>query len=420
MNLFQKLKADELLRHASILFSGMMVVHVCNVLFQMAVSRSIPKEEYVLLSAFLSVLAMIQRPLGTLGTGLSHYSSILRREDRVGDVKRLLRKWLLLAGIPALLLGLGVLLASRELADFFHLNRVEPVVVTGFILPALFVIPVLAGTIQGLQMFRWSATANICNALVRLSCGSAFVWLLYPACGWALLGHGLGIYAGASALLLGLFLALHGRPGSQAPLPSLREYLFQSFLILASYAVLMNADVVLVKHFLPGDTEFAYAATLGRLVVFLPGAIVGSMFPKVASKGAGTSEQRAVFLRSLRLTLLCVGVAVAGCFLFSGLLARILFGIRDVSDGLQLRISQMALVMGISASLNVLVQYLVAQRRFLPAFSVVGFALLYQAGAALYHAGTGQIVLIAGLCNGGAFLCCLVMLFNPMRTRRVK
>ena len=39
-----------------------------------------------------------------------------------------------------------------------------------------------------------------------------------------------------------------------------------------AFAVLMNADAVLVKHYLPDNTEFAYAATLGRIAAFLPAA----------------------------------------------------------------------------------------------------------------------------------------------------
>ena len=83
---------DELLRHSTILFSAMMAVHVCNVVFQMAVGRALSKEEYTLLAAFLGLLAMIQRPLATLGIAVSHYSSLLQQDDRIGDVKRLLQK----------------------------------------------------------------------------------------------------------------------------------------------------------------------------------------------------------------------------------------------------------------------------------------------------------------------------------------
>lgn len=410
MRLLDKFKADDLLKHAAILFSGMAVVHVCNILFQMAVGRVLPKEEYVLLAAFLSVVAMIQRPLGTLGISLSHYSSILHQEGRTGDVKRLLKKWLLLISVPALICSGIVLVFNDWFAAFFHLDRLAPVLILGAVLPALFLIPVLSGSTQGLQAFKWNAGASISNAMTRLFLGGGFVWFLYPACGWAMLGHGLGLYVLCAVLFVGLMLSLHSTEKTTEKLPSMRIYLMQNVLIQAGFVVLMTSDVVLVKHYFPADTEFAYAATLGRLVIFLPGAIVASMFPKVASKGSGSKEQYSIFIRSFKITALLVAVAVVGCFLFSGLLVHILFGIADASDYLRQMVGLMALVMGLSALLNVIMQFFVAQRRFVPASSVLLFAVVYIVGTFFFHSETNQIILISGICNGGALLCCLVAL----------
>lgn len=403
MNILSKLKSNDLLRHSALLFSAMMVVHICNVVFQMVVGRAL-KNEYALLAAFLGVLAIIQRPLSTLATGVSHYSSLLKQDDRIGDIKRLLHKWLLLTGIPSLILGIAVVAFNHVVADFLHLERPAPVIIAGAVLPALFMVPVLAGAVQGLQLFGWSAAAAICGALARLGLGAGFVWFLYAACGWAMLGHGLGIYVTTAVLLMGLLLVLRGQKKSEVALPSMRFYLIQSFFIQAAYAVLMTADVVLVKHYLPEDTEFAFAATLGRMVVFLPGAIVTAMFPKVASKGTLTKDQKSVFLHSFAYTALFVMVAVAGCFIFSRLLARIIFGIADASNYLRGMIGLMSLVMGFSSLLNVVVHFLVAQRRFIPAFSIIVFALVYLAAAELFHATSWQVVLAAALCNAGAFL----------------
>ena len=395
---FAGLISDDLLRHTSILFSGMMVVHVCNMVFQMAVIRILPKEEYVLLAAFLAVLVIIQRPLSTLTTGVSHYSSLLRQDGRAGDVKRLLRKWLLLAGGVGLFLGIVTVVFNGSLSGFLHLNRVAPVVIIGAILPALFCAPVLLGAGQGLQLFKWCSTAGIFAALVRLGLGVGFIWFVVPTCGWAMLGHGLSIYTSAGVLFLGLFLMLRGQGKSKEKLPSMRVYLLQSFFVLAAYVVLMTADVVLVKHFVPGDTDFAYAATLGRMVVFLPSAIVVAMFPKVVSRGTTTKHQQLIFFRSFAYTALFVAVAVVGCFVFPGLLARF-FGVADVSVSLKRMIGLMALVMGFSALLNVVVQFLLAQRRFKPLVLVVLCAVAYIMSVTFFHDNARTVVLLSGAMN---------------------
>ncbi len=413
-SIFDRFFTDDLLRHTSILFSGMMVVHVCNMGFQMAVIRILPKEEYVLLAAFLAVLVIIQRPLSTLTTGVSHYSSLLRQDGRAGDVRRLLRKWLLLAGGVGLFLGVIAVVFNDSLSGFLHLNRVAPVVIIGAILPALFCAPVLLGAGQGLQLFKWCSTASIIAALVRFGLGVGFIGLVVPACGWAMLGHGLSIYTSAGVLFLGLFLMLRGQGKSEERLPSMRVYLLQSFFVLAAYVVLMTADVVLVKHFVPGDTEFAYAATLGRMVVFLPSAIVVAMFPKVVSRGTTTKQQQSIFFHSFGYTALFVAVAVAGCFVFSGLLARF-FGVADVSVSLKRMIGLMAVVMGLSALLNVVVQFLLAQRRFKPLVLVVLCAVAYITSVIFFHKDAKTIVMLAGATN---LLALILTGADVLKTRR--
>ena len=396
--------ADDLLRHTAILFAGMMVVHVCNLVYQMAVSRVLPGKEYTLLAAFLGVLAIISYPLSTLTAGLSHYTSLLRQDNRTGDVNRLLRKWLLLTGVPAFLLGAAVVFFNGPVAGFMQLNRFAPVIIAGAVLPALFWLPVLSGVAQGLQLFGWSSVSSISGAVLRLLLGVGFVWLIHPACGWAVLGHGAGIYVSVAVLLLGLILVLRGGAETAEPLPSMRFYLLQSFFIQTAYAVLMTADVVLVKHYLPDNTEFAYASTLGRIVAFLPMAVTVAMFPKVASSGGTTAEHRRIFIHSFGYTALFVAVAAVGCFVAPRLLLHVLFGIHVASASMVLLVRLMAVAMSASALLNVAVQFLLAQRRFKASVIVVFCALLYLLSVCFFHGTAWQIALASSLFNAVALL----------------
>lgn len=397
-------KIDDLLKHTAILFSGMMVVHVCNMVFQMAVSRALPNQEYALLAAFLGVLAIFGYPLATLSTGISHYSSLLREEGCIGDVKRLLFKWMLLIGVPALLTGTLVIIFNGPLSGFLHLDRAAPIIIAGAVLPVLFWLPVLNGAAQGLQLFGWGSVSAILGAVMRLALGAGFVWFLYPACGWAMLGHGAGIYVSAAVLVIGLFLVLRGGAGSGARLPSMRFYLMQTFFIQASYAVLMTADVVLVKHYLPDNAEFAYAATLGRIVLFLSTTVAVAMFPKVTSSTGTTEEHRRIFFRSLFYTALFVTAATAGCLFLPRLLLSILFGIQNPTDSIVCLVRLMTVAMAASALLNVVLQFLLAQRRFKETVVVVLACLLYLFSVYFFHHRVEQIAIASGVCNTSALL----------------
>ncbi|MGE4488602.1 MAG: hypothetical protein AB7E95_03545 [Kiritimatiellales bacterium] len=414
-NRIAALFSDELLRHTAILFTGMMVVHVCNLVYQMAVSRVLPQKEYALLAAFLGGLAILSYPLSTLASGVSHYSSLLKREGRAGDVKRLLFKWLLLTGVPAVLFGAVVVIFNRHVAGFMHLDRVAPVIIAGTVLPALFWLPVLTGAAQGLQMFGWSSASAIAGAFFRLLLGAGFVWFLYPACGWAMLGHDLGVYVSAAVLVWGLFLILCRVESTAKSLPSMRFYLLQSFLVQVAFAVLMNVDVVLVKHYLPNNTEFAYAATLGRIVAFLPAAVSVAMFPKVASAGGTTFEHRQIFFRSFGYTALCVAAAATGCFFLPRLLLRVLFGIHDASDSMVLLTRLMAAAMSASALLNVAVQFLLAQRWFKKAVLFAIFSFFYLVAAYFFHGRAWYIAVESGIFNTIALL---VVFFGILRSIR--
>lgn len=398
---------DDLLKHSAVLFAALLAVHVCNMAYQMAVSRALPQSEYALLAAFLGALGIIGYPLAVLTTGLNRYSSLLIQQGRAGDVRRLLVKWLLLTGAPALLLGIGVVAFNGPVAGFLHLERAAPVLIAGAALPALFWLPVLTGAAQGMQLFGWSSAAVIAGALVRLALGAGFVWFLHPACGWAMLGHGLGMYASVAVLIPGLVLMLRRQSAGGGALPSLRLYLAQSFFIQTAFAVLMTADVVLVKHYLPGDTEFAYAATLGRIVAFMPTAVAMAMFPKVASDGGTTAEHRRIFLHSFGYTALLVAAAAGGCLLLPRLLLRILFGIQTAPDSMVGLARLMALAMSASALLNVVVQFLLAQRRFKAAWPAGIACLLYLLSAHLFHGSAREVAVASGVFNSAALIAAL-------------
>lgn len=403
--------SDDLLRHTAILFAGMMVVHVCNMVYQMAVSRAFRKfetpQEYTLLAAFLGVLAIISCPLSTLTTGLSHYCSLLQQEGRTGDAKRLLRKWMLLTAIPGFLLGAAVVVFNGYVAGFMYLDRFAPVIIAGAVLPAMFWLPVLTGAAQGLQLFGWSSVSNIAGAVFRLMLGAGLVWFLHPTCGWAMLGHGAGVYISVAVLAGGLFLVLRGGAETGEPLPSMRFYLLQSSFVLIAFAVLMNADVILVKHYLPDNTELAFASTLGRFVAWLPIPVAMAMFPKVASVDGVTVEHRRIFFHSFGYTALCVAVAASGCLAFPRLLLHILFGIQDAPDSMVLLTRLMAVAMSASALLNVAIQFLLAQRRFKETIVTVAACLLYLLSVHFFHGTARQIAAMSGVFNTVALLAAL-------------
>ncbi len=406
------LSRDALLLHTVLLFAATMVTSVCNIGFQMVVSRALPKPEYALLATFLALIAIASRPLGTLSTALTRSCSLLAKEGQTGTIRRLLFKWNLLAGLPAVVLALLAILFSSYIAAFFHLERRAPVVVAAIALPGICISPVLSGGINGLQRFGWISLSSIIGAAGRVAFGAVFVLLVAPACGWALAGHVGGLYISLAISFLVLWRLLAGTVPDQQALPSLKTYLVQCFVVQIAAAVLMTGDVVLVQRYVPDDTGFAFAATLGRMVTFMAVSVAMAMFPKVSSSGDFSKEHRRVFLRSQLYTGGFVLLALLLCCLIPELLHRILFRITEPDAALIRQTRWMAVVMGISTLLNTNVSLLLAQHRFAGAWVVAGSAALYLLGARLFHASALQIVGIGGLMNLLAFGLTSVFIFR--------
>jgi len=406
---------DDLLRHSMVLFVSMMVVHVCNMGYQMVVSRMLPPSEYALLASFLGVLLIFARPMNVLSTGMNHYTRILEEQNRRGDVKRLLRKWLVLAVIPSLVLAALMIGFSGHLAHVFHLERKAPLVVLALSLPVLFVMPVVTGTVQGLQCFGWSAIASVLRAGLRVGiCAAALFWI-YAASGWALVGHTGSMYIACFVLFLMLMVRLRGTTGSAESLPSMKLYLAQSLVIQAGYAVLMTADVVLVNHYFPNETGFSYAATLGRLVASVAVAVGMAMFPKVVTSGKETDQHKKLFMRSIVYSLFCTIPALLVCFLIPEFLLRFIFGVKDVSDSMVLFVRMMAFVMAFASVLNIVVQYAIAQRNFRAVVPVVVFACIYLGFTFWCHGTIMQIIVTALCCNLMALGASLLLLSKRMQ-----
>lgn len=409
---------DDLFRHTALLFSASIITAVGNVGYQVVAGRTLPGREYALLAAFLALFVIVARPLGTLATGINHYTSLLVQEGKQGTVSRLLKKWMLLAGGASILLSVVCVLMAGRIAAFFHLERTAPVVVSALALPAVFIAPVLGGALQGLQQFLWTSVAGISNALGRVVFGALFVTLIFPACGWALAGHVGGMYLSLLVSLAALLPVLRRRESDGRSVPSMRLYLAQSFFIQISAAVLMTGDVVLVKHFLPQNTDFAYASTLGRMVAFMAASVAMAMFPKVSSAGGELSrEHRKIYLRSQLYTSVLVGSALAVCVWLPAPMLRFLFKITHPSSDILGYTRWMALVMAASTLLNINVFLLLAQRRFRLLSVNILCALFYLGGISLYHGSAYHVIAFAGIANLSALAITTIGIFHSGRGR---
>ncbi len=405
------------MRHTTQLLSGAMVANVCNFAYQIVMGRNLTPNEYSILAALLGFIRIVNLPLSSIGIAVTHYSALLVKLERYSDVRRLTLKWLLrmsLLGLPVVIVALT---ANRPLTELFNLNRGAPVIIMGITLAALFCQPIIHGALQGLQRFSWVMVATKIEALVRLLTGGYFVIFIMPAAGWGLLGHGLGIYAGniiVGIVLLGILLKYKGTSG---PVQSIRSYSLQSFIILLGYAVLMNADMILVRNYLPDEAgHYAYASMISKIIIFTAVPLAKAMFPKVVSEG-GRGEHRDVLRKSILYTLFALLPAVAGCLLLPQLPLRIFYGLREPAPELLNLVRLLSVGMFCVAFTNVLLHFYIAQRSFKAVYHVAAIAILYVGYVYFNHDSVWDVAwssTIAGFAS--AALSCVQLLIKVPQT----
>lgn len=395
---------DRLLRHSLLLLAATQVGNLAAAFYQIFLMRQLPRSEYGILAAMIGLIVIVTTPLDALRTAAAHYAARYCQAGSPGLIRGMVFGWgKVMAGLALALLAATV--AGRFwLADFFQLPSSSILIMTGAVLAGSLFMPLLAGALQGMQAFGWYATSTQSWGVVRLAAGVALVLWVQASAMMALLGQGAGVLACLAIGWCGLQLALRGKPSARMEtLAGGGLYFIKSLLVLAGYAVLVNADVCIVKHYFSPDQAggFARAATIARSIIFLSMPIAGAMFPKVVSEGIVSEQDRRTLLRALGYA---AGLVLAGCLgasLLAGPIWRVFVG--QWPEAAELKLLRMILwAMSPLGLAYLMLNFELAQRRFQWLGLVVVCALAYGGGALVWHASLAQFVTLMAAVNAAA------------------
>src|SRR5260370_6660758 len=182
-----------------------------------------------------------------------------------------------------MLFGLGLacamVLGSAILSQFLAVP-VELVLAAAVGIPFAIALPLLLGEFQGEQRFLAFSFLLIGQAAAKLV-GAIALGLV-----WGPLGVIGGISLATIATYLVALRLLRRKLAIRPNLPWLRAALRYLAVVLPStlaLAVLLSADVLLVKHFFPTRDagEYAAVAAMGRAIFWGASGVAAVMFPKV-------------------------------------------------------------------------------------------------------------------------------------------
>jgi O-antigen/teichoic acid export membrane protein len=392
------------LKQGIVLFAATTAVSLLNYLFHVVQSRMLGPQDYATLAVMVSLFTTLSAPASAPQAMLADYVARFRARGELGKASRFSRstlKWLALASLPVA--GLVALL-SHPLADFLQLGSITPVLVlsTAF-LPTLLNLA-LNGILQGLERFRLLGLVLFVGALARLAAGAVLVWL-----GWRALG-GIAAFtvAGLAGLGVGLTSMRHmlRQPGEAHRLTATDVSRYGGSILVNGilFTTLLNLDVILVKHYFDPVSAgyYAAAATVGKMVFFIPSAVGTLMFPKVSAQLAAGGDGGMVLRKSVLITLgLCGGMSAA-LFWLPNPITRILFGSAYAPTATL--VGGYGVVMTLFALANLLMLYYMSAHDSRFALLLGAGLLLEIVGVGRYHQGLPQVVIVVGVCIGAVIV----------------
>jgi O-antigen/teichoic acid export membrane protein len=281
--------------HNLLVAAGTLSAGLLGFTFQVVISHRVEPAEYGAIFAVMTLLTLVGLPAGALTLMMAREASRDRAKGQHAPSAAMLND-----GNGTLLVG-GVIIAALAIVASPLLSRFFAVPIDLLIagsagLPFVLALPLLIGDLQGEQRFLAFSSLAFGQAAFKLA-GAVTLGIIFGAVG-VVLGVSLGsaISYGVAHVLLRRKLSIKARWPWQRPAIAYLGVLVPSTLALA---VLLSADVLLVKHFFaaPAAGEYAAVVALSRALYYAASGVAIVLFPKVIFRESqGTSGSPLVWL----------------------------------------------------------------------------------------------------------------------------
>jgi O-antigen/teichoic acid export membrane protein len=232
-------------------------------------------------------------------------------------------------GLYSLIPAVLFVAAAGPIATFFHLPSALPVIILGISIFTALGLDIVLGLQQGLQQFRGlGLTGFYVSQGLKLILGVVMVWI-----GWGLNGAA-GALLASTTLAIIFGLGINRRKMAEGARHSglldqrLSSILVPAIILGIFIAVPTSIDVMLVSHFIGGWEAGAYnaAATMGKVVIFLPMAVSFVLLPRVSEGYHKGEDTRGRLKQALAAAVLLSGAVTLVIALFPDFTVKLFFG----------------------------------------------------------------------------------------------
>jgi len=283
---------------SAVIFIGSLVASFFNFLFNLFMSRNLSVSGYGDLTSLISLITLAIMPSGALLPTIIHFSAKYFAKNESNMAHALFFKVGKVSLSVGLLLLLGFISFSGQIAEFFNIKDSSLVIVVGFIVFISYLSVMNSGLLQAKLSFGFLSFSQLIGAFSKLVLGTIFVLLGFSTTGaiWAFF---LSYFIPYFITFIPLrFLFQKQTTISVIPLKDIFSYGMPSALTLFSLTSFITVDTLIVKHFFDPKSAGIYAgiSLLGRVIFFFSSPIGTVMFPLVVQKHTKQESIRSTFL----------------------------------------------------------------------------------------------------------------------------
>jgi len=417
IRLLQKwnLFSDDLLKHASVMFLVSIIAGACNYIYQLYMGRALGPEEYGVFGSLFAIFYIISVLTATIQTSVARFVSKFIGEgakEKIHYFMQGLLKRMLFLGIVMFLFFVFI---SGWLSSFLKIDPIMPVIILGSIFLFSTLLPVNLGVLQGLQKFIPLGFNTVLNFSSKLVFGIVLVVIGFGvngALGAVVIGSAVALIA--SFIPLRSFFSKVDSKNSDFKFSELYRYSLPTMVAMFCFAVPANVDVIIAKHFFAAHTAGLYtaASVLGKIILFIPGAIVVAMFPKVSKMYAEKRDTGHLLNLSLLYTGLVSGVMAVGYWFFPVLVVKIPYGSAYVEVAPVVQLYGLAMLF---FSLTVvLMRYSLAIHDISYVYLFAFFTLLEIGLLTVFHASMMEMAGIILMVNAALLISGIIYVFRRL------
>ena len=402
------------------MFFATALANVFSLLYQLFMVRALTPADFGLLDKLMGLTLLVSMPTGTFQAVVTKFIAGFKAENDFIKIRAFL--WLFLKKLG----GLGImallffLIFRVEIGAYYKTENIFLIIMVGLLLIISTLLPLNLGALQGLQKFKSLGAASILSSFLRLMLGAAFVKIGFNVAGAlaALIIAGLTAFLAAFIPLRKYFLfesnnAFKNKT-EELDIKGIYKYCLPAFIALFSFALLTNMDLQLISPYFSAEDAgyYAVARMLGKIILYLPGAVTIVMFPKVSEYYTLNKDTIQILKKSLWIVgSICLFAGII-CSIFPELIIRLLAG--KVYPQCIPLVVPFVLSMSFYALSSVFLYYYLSihNMKFIYIFMVFAFL---QAGLIMFfHSSLLQVLYILVICSIALFF------INTLGMKKIK